>query len=73
MSVEMWAVPLSFTCLVVLLGFVANGAVRLVHNSREKRKTLHRVSVANMQLANAKANTSSALASESLPRDLRGE
>src|ERR1017187_7067207 len=40
MSIEIWAVPLSFTCLVVMFAYIANEAARLVRYSREKRKTL---------------------------------
>lgn len=49
----MWAVPLSFTCLVVLFGYVANEAVKLVHTFREKRKTLNRLSMVSFQLVHA--------------------
>jgi len=53
MRIEMWAVPLSFTCLVVLFGYVANEAVKLVNNFREKRKTLNRLSTVSFQLVHA--------------------
>ena len=53
MSVEMWAVPLSFTCLVVLFGDVTNEAVKLVQNSRQKRRTLYRLSTAGIHLVDA--------------------
>jgi len=53
MRVEIWAVPLSFTCLVVLFGYVTNEAVKLVQKSREKRRTLYRLSTAGIHLVNA--------------------
>jgi len=53
MRIEVWAVPLSFTCLVVLFGYVTNEAVKLVNNFREKRKTLNRLSTVSFQLVHA--------------------
>jgi len=53
MSIEMWAVPLSFTCLVVMFAYIANEAAKLVCDSREKRKALYRLSTASIQLVTA--------------------
>ena len=53
MSLEMWAVPLAFTCMVVMFAYVANEVVRLVHDWRTKCKTLHRLSAISIQLAGA--------------------
>ena len=52
MRIELWAVPLSFTCLVVILAYAANEVAKLVTDSREKRKTLYRLSMASIQLVN---------------------
>jgi len=54
----MWAVPLAFTCLVVLLGYVAKEAVHLVSYLREKHKTLSRLSTASVLLMHAEAGAS---------------
>ena len=51
MSLEMLAVPLAFTCMVVMFAYVANEVVRLVHDWRVKRKTLYRLSTISIQLA----------------------
>jgi hypothetical protein len=53
MRVELWAVPLSFTCLVVLFGYVTNEAVKLVQNARKKRQTLDRLATAGIHMVNA--------------------
>jgi hypothetical protein len=53
MSIEMWAGPLSFTCVVVMFAYVANEAAKFVHDSRQKRKTLDRLSRVSIHLVNA--------------------
>jgi hypothetical protein len=53
MSFDIWAVPLSFTCLVLMFAYIANEAARLVLDSRKKRKTLYRLSAASIQLIHA--------------------
>jgi hypothetical protein len=53
MRLETWAVPLSFTCLVVVFAYLANEAARLVYASRDKRRALCRLATASMQLVHA--------------------
>ncbi len=50
MRLEMWAVPLSFTGLVALFGYVMNEVAKRLENLRQKRKTLHRLSTASTRL-----------------------
>ncbi len=53
MSLEMWAVPLSFTGLVAFFGYVTNEAVKRIDKLRAKRKALNRLSTATHRLASA--------------------
>ncbi len=65
MSLNMWTVALSFACLAVMFVYVANGAVKFVVDSRERRKTLYRLS-ASIQLLRANATL---VSREPLPSD----
>lgn len=51
MSLEIWAVSLSFASLVGIVGFVTNETVKRIEKLREKRKALDRLSSARQRLA----------------------
>lgn len=51
MSLEMWAVILSFTGMVALFGYITNEIVKWIERVRARRKALKRVSTARNRMA----------------------